>query len=147
MKGPIQSGIKCSRASRAQNDALEATWSHRAQSSKHKEKRCWCVVYYICVIVYWAFSFNSFKLQLLCILRERVSFVLTVVTELNTQFECWIRDDTQLQQILRELEFNDLNIHLYHTLNYRTVSEHLKYSAWKLYGALGISCFCAFHGA
>ncbi len=37
---------------------------------------------------------------------------------------------------LCELEFNDLNIHLYLTLNYGTASEHLKYSAWKLYGAL-----------
>jgi len=30
---------------------------------------------------------------------------------------------------LCELEFNDLNIHLYLTLNYGTASEHLKYSA------------------
>ncbi len=37
------------------------------------------------------------------------------------------------ERSLREVEFNDLNIHLYLRLNYGTASEHLKYSAWKLY--------------
>ncbi len=46
---------------------------------------------------------------------------------------------------LRELEFNDLNIHLYLRFNYGTASEHLNYSARKLYGALW--CFCGFRGA
>ncbi len=30
----------------------------------------------------------------------------------------------------------DLNIHIYLTLNYVTASEHLEYTAQKLYGAL-----------
>ncbi len=38
----------------------------------------------------------------------------------------------------------DLNIHLYLTLNYGTASEHLKYSAQKLYGVYNV--FVAFVG-
>ncbi len=34
---------------------------------------------------------------------------------------------------LRELEFNDLNIHLYLTLNYGTASEHLDFDLMVLY--------------
>ncbi len=40
---------------------------------------------------------------------------------------------------LRELEFNNLNIHLYLTLNYGTASEHLDFDFMVLYNA-----FCAF---
>ncbi len=40
------------------------------------------------------------------------------------------------EKSLRELEFNNLNINPYLWLNYVTASEHLKYSARKLYGAL-----------
>ncbi len=42
-------------------------------------------------------------------------------------------DSRSGEKSLREL---DLNIHLYLTLNYVTASEHLKYSARKLYGVL-----------
>ncbi len=45
-------------------------------------------------------------------------------------------DSRSGEKSLCELEFNDLNINLYLTLNYGTASEHLKYSARKLYGAL-----------
>ncbi len=45
-------------------------------------------------------------------------------------------DSCSGEKRLRELEFNDLNIHLYLRLNDGTASEHLKYSARKLYGAL-----------
>ncbi len=37
---------------------------------------------------------------------------------------------------LPELEFNDLNIHLYLTLNYGTASEHLDFDFMVLYNAL-----------
>ncbi len=40
------------------------------------------------------------------------------------------------EKSLYELEFNNLNIHLYIVLNYGTASEHLKYNAQTLYGAL-----------
>ncbi len=45
-------------------------------------------------------------------------------------------DSRSGEKSLRQLEFKDLNIHLYLTLNNGTASEHLEYSAWKLYGAL-----------
>ncbi len=46
---------------------------------------------------------------LLCALEES----LTVVTERDTQFECWMEDDRQTaERRVCELEFNDLNIHL-----------------------------------
>ncbi len=44
-----------------------------------------------------------------------------------------IKDSHSGEKCLREL---DLNIHLYLTLNYVTASEHLKYSARKLYAVL-----------
>ncbi len=44
-----------------------------------------------------------------------------------------MKDSCSEEKCLREL---DLNIHLYLTLNYVTASEHLKYSAHKLYGVL-----------
>ncbi len=40
---------------------------------------------------------------------------------------------------LRELEFNDLNIHLYLTLNYGTASEHLDFDFMVLYNAFVLS--------
>ncbi len=46
------------------------------------------------------------------------------------------RQTDAVERSLHELKFNDLNIHLYLRLNYRTASEHLKYSALKRYGAL-----------
>ncbi len=45
-------------------------------------------------------------------------------------------DRRSAEKSLCELEFNDLNIHLYLGLNYGTASEHLKYNAQTLYGAL-----------
>ncbi len=88
----------------------------------------------------WAFSFNGFKSQLLSALEESF-IVLTVVTERNTQFERWMEDDrqTQREKSLRELEFNDLNIHLYLTLNYGTASEHLDFDFMVLYNAFVLS--------
>ncbi len=38
-----------------------------------------------------------------------------------------------MQKSLRELEFNDLNIHLYLTLNYEMASEHLDFDVMVLY--------------
>ncbi len=38
-----------------------------------------------------------------------------------------------MQKILRELEFNDLNIHLYFTLNYEMASEHLNFDFMVIY--------------
>ncbi len=40
---------------------------------------------------------------------------------------------------LHELEFNDLNIHLYLTLNYETASEHLDLDSMVLYNAFVLS--------
>ncbi len=57
----------------------------------------------------------------------------------------WQTDSRSRERSLRELGFNDSNIHLYLRLNYGTASEHFKYSARKLYGALW--CFCGFCGA
>ncbi len=62
-----------------------------------------------------------------------------LVTERNARFESWTEDDRKTDAAERrvcELEFNDLNIHLYLRLNYGTASEHLKYNAQTLYGAL-----------
>ncbi len=62
---------------------------------------------------------------------------LTVLTERDMQFERWTEDDGQTQQreALCELEFNDLNIHLYLRLNYGTASEHLDFDFMVLYNA------------
>ncbi len=52
-----------------------------------------------------------------------------------------MEDDRQTDAAERrvcELEFNDLNIHLYLGLNYGTASEHLKYNARTLYGAYDV---------
>ncbi len=82
---------------------------------------------------------NGFKSQLLSALEESF-IVLTVVTERNTQFERWMEDDRQTQQREEfELEFNDLNIHLYLTLNYGTASEHLDLDSMVLYNAFVLS--------
>ncbi len=54
--------------------------------------------------------------------------VLTVVTECDAQFECWMEDDSRSgEKSLHELEFNDLNIHLYLTLNNEMASEHVDF--------------------
>ncbi len=55
------------------------------------------------------------------------------------------RQTDAVERSLCELEFNDLNFHLYLSLNYGTASEHLKYSALKLYGAF-IIFVCLFMG-
>ncbi len=44
-------------------------------------------------------------------------------------------DSRSREKSLRELEFNDLNIHLYLTLNYGTASEHLDFDFMVLYNA------------
>ncbi len=44
-------------------------------------------------------------------------------------------DRRSREKSLRELEFNDLNIHLYLTLNYGTASEHLDFDSMVLYNA------------
>ncbi len=43
------------------------------------------------------------------------------------------------EKSLHELEFNDLNIHLYLTLNYGTASEHLDFDSMVLYNAFVLS--------
>ncbi len=78
-------------------------------------------------------------LNLLLSALEESFIVLTVLTERNTQFERWMEDNRQPQQSLRELEFNDLNIHLYLTLNYGTASEHLDFDFMVLYNAFVLS--------
>ncbi len=50
-------------------------------------------------------------------------------------------DRRSREKSLRELEFNDLNINLYLTLNYGTASEHLDFDFMVLYNV-----FCAFVG-
>ncbi len=42
-------------------------------------------------------------------------------------------DSRSGEKSLRELEFNDFNIHLYLTLNYGTTSEHLDFDFMVLY--------------
>ncbi len=67
---------------------------------------------------------------------EESFIVLTVVNERNTQFERWTEDDSRSREkSLPELEFNNLNIHLYLTLNYETASEHLDLDSMVLYNA------------
>ncbi len=44
-----------------------------------------------------------------------------------------------VEKILREREFNDLNIHLYLTLNYGTASEHLDFDFMVLYNTFVLS--------
>ncbi len=48
-------------------------------------------------------------------------------------------DSRRGEKRLRELEFNDLNIHLYLTLNYGTASEHLNLDSMVLYNAFVLS--------
>ncbi len=60
---------------------------------------------------------------------------------IKSQISEKLQDSCSGEKSLREL---DLNINLYQTLNYVTASEHLKYSARKLYAVL---CVCGFCGA
>ncbi len=48
-------------------------------------------------------------------------------------------DSHREEKSLRELEFNDLNIHLYLTINYGTASEHLDLDSMVLYNAFVLS--------
>ncbi len=48
-------------------------------------------------------------------------------------------DRRSREKSLPELEFNDLNIHLYLTLNYGTASEHLDFDFMVLYNAFVLS--------
>ncbi len=48
-------------------------------------------------------------------------------------------DGRSREKSLPELEFNDLNIHLYLTLNYGTASEHLDFDFMVLYNASVLS--------
>ncbi len=48
-------------------------------------------------------------------------------------------DRRSREKSLPELEFNDLNIHLYLTLNYETASEHLDFDFMVLYNAFVLS--------
>ncbi len=48
-------------------------------------------------------------------------------------------DSRSREKSLRELQFNDLNIHLYLTLNYETASEHLDFDFMVLYNAFVLS--------
>ncbi len=48
-------------------------------------------------------------------------------------------DRRSREKSLHELEFNDLNIHLYLTLNYGTASEHLDFDFMVLYNAFVLS--------
>ncbi len=48
-------------------------------------------------------------------------------------------DRRSREKSLHELEFNDLNIHLYLTLNYGTASEHLVFDSMVLYNAFVLS--------
>ncbi len=48
-------------------------------------------------------------------------------------------DSRSREKSLHELEFNDLNIHLYLTLNYGTASEHLDFAFMVLYNVFVLS--------
>ncbi len=48
-------------------------------------------------------------------------------------------DSRSREKSLHELEFNDLNIHLYLTLNYGMASEHLDFDLMVLYNAFVLS--------
>ncbi len=48
-------------------------------------------------------------------------------------------DSRSREKSLHELEFNDLNIHLYLTLNYGMASEHLDFDFMVLYNAFVLS--------
>ncbi len=48
-------------------------------------------------------------------------------------------DNRRGEKSLSELEFNDLNIHLYLTLNYETASEHFDLDSMVLYNAFVLS--------
>ncbi len=48
-------------------------------------------------------------------------------------------DSRSREKSLHELQFNDLNIHLYLTLNYGTASEHLDFDFMVLYNAFVLS--------
>ncbi len=48
-------------------------------------------------------------------------------------------DRRSREKSLHELEFNDLNIHLYLTLNYGTASEHLDFDFMVLYNVFVLS--------
>ncbi len=48
-------------------------------------------------------------------------------------------DSCSGEKSLRELEFNDLNIHLHLTLNYGTASEHLDFDFMVLYNVFVLS--------
>ncbi len=113
--------------------------AHRLHSplSPHREEKyrgkryCW-EVYQLCELVYFEpFLWTVLNLSNCVLLKS-----LTVVTERDARFECWTEDDRLSgERSSGRLEFNDLIIHLYLRLNYGTASEHLKYNAWKLYGA------------
>ncbi len=70
---------------------------------------------------------------------EESFIVLTVVTEHSLNAERRITDNRRGEKSLHELEFNDLNIHLYLTLNYGTASEHLDLDSMVLYNAFVLS--------
>ncbi len=72
---------------------------------------------------------------------EESCIVLTVVTERSTQLNAERRmtDSRSREKSLPEHEFNDLNIHLYLTLNYGTASEHLDFDFMVLYNAFVLS--------
>ncbi len=56
---------------------------------------------------------------------------------MNTEWR--ITDRRSREKSLPELEFNDLNIHLYLTLNYETALEHLDFDFMVLYNAFVLS--------
>ncbi len=72
---------------------------------------------------------------------EESCIVLTVVTERSTQLNAERRmtDSRSREKSLPEHEFNDLNMHLYLTLNYGTASEHLDFDFMVLYNAFVLS--------
>ncbi len=72
---------------------------------------------------------------------EESFIVLTVLTEATRSLnaERRITDSRSREKSLHELEFNDLNIHLYLTLNYGTASEHLDFDFMVLYNAFVLS--------
>ncbi len=56
---------------------------------------------------------------------------------MNTEWR--ITDRCSREKSLPELEFNDLNIHLYLTLKYETALEHLDFDFMVLYNAFVLS--------
>ncbi len=78
-------------------------------------------------------------------LSESISSSLTVLTEHDSFLTVILNAERRMtnrrsgEKSLHALEFNDLNIHLYLTLNYGTASEHSDFDFMVLYNVFVLS--------